>query len=99
MVGEVSADLIKLIINYFGRGLHIYTSVCTCCTQIVAVGPEAPQEYAVGRRVCVENHFFCGHCYQCTHGEGLPSLRLLRVFCSTRDCCWAGQVKKKMQTN
>ena len=37
--------------------------------QIVSVGPEVPTEYAVGKRVCVENHFYCGHCYQCTHGK------------------------------
>ncbi len=36
--------------------------------QIVAVGPDVPSECALGKRVCVENHFFCGHCYQCTHG-------------------------------
>jgi len=40
--------------------------------EIVGVGPDVPPEYAVGRRVCVENHFYCGHCYQCTHGT--PSL-------------------------
>ena len=44
------------------------------CTQIVGVGPDVPPEYAVGRRVCVENHFYCGHCYQCTHGTPLPLL-------------------------
>lgn len=37
--------------------------------QIVAIGASVPAEYEVGKRVCVENHFFCGHCYQCTHGE------------------------------
>jgi len=37
--------------------------------QIVAVGPEVSSEYAIGKRVCVENHFYCGHCYQCTHGK------------------------------
>ena len=36
--------------------------------QIVAVGPNVPLDYAVGKRVCVENHFYCGDCYQCEHG-------------------------------
>lgn len=36
--------------------------------QIVAVGPDVPAEFVIGKRVCVENHFYCGHCYQCTHG-------------------------------
>ncbi len=40
-----------------------------CTLQIVAVGSEVPQEYAIGNRVCVENHFYCGKCYQCTHGN------------------------------
>eukprot|EP00731_Ephydatia_muelleri_P015719 Em0009g143a len=35
--------------------------------EIVEAGPLAPKEYAVGKRVCVENHFYCGGCYQCTH--------------------------------
>ena len=39
------------------------------CTQIIAVGPNVPPEYSVRRRICVENHFYCGHCYQCTHGS------------------------------
>ena len=37
--------------------------------QIVAVGREVPPEYQLGKRICVENHFYCGYCYQCTHGE------------------------------
>ena len=37
--------------------------------QIVAVGPDVPSDYAVGKRVCVENHFYCGDCYQCRHGN------------------------------
>ena len=39
--------------------------------QIVGVGPDVPEQFCVGGRVCVENHFFCGHCYQCTHGQNL----------------------------
>ena len=50
--------------------------------QIVSVGPEVPPEYAVGSRVCVENHFYCGHCYQCTHGELEFQLSLLGVVFS-----------------
>ena len=37
--------------------------------QIVAVGPDVPPEFKIGNRICVENHYYCGHCYQCTHGE------------------------------
>ena len=33
------------------------------------LGSDVPQEYQIGKRVCVENHYYCGHCYQCTHGE------------------------------
>ena len=36
--------------------------------QIVAMGPNVPAEFAIGKRVCVENHYYCGQCYQCTHG-------------------------------
>ncbi|XP_003382380.1 PREDICTED: uncharacterized protein LOC100634840 isoform X1 [Amphimedon queenslandica] len=35
--------------------------------EIVSVGKDVPCEYALGKRVCVENHFYCGKCYQCTH--------------------------------
>lgn len=37
--------------------------------EIVAIGPDVPPEFKIGNRICVENHFYCGHCYQCTHGE------------------------------
>ena len=36
--------------------------------QIVSAGPGVAAEYTPGKRVCVENHFYCGKCYQCTHG-------------------------------
>lgn len=36
--------------------------------EIVAIGTGVPPEYQVGKRICVENHFYCGDCYQCTHG-------------------------------
>ena len=50
-------------------GEVLYASIaCSISPQIIACGPEAPVQYAVGARVCVENHFYCGHCYQCTHG-------------------------------
>jgi threonine dehydrogenase-like Zn-dependent dehydrogenase len=35
---------------------------------VVGVGEEV-EGFGVGDRVCVENHFFCGHCYQCTHDQ------------------------------
>jgi threonine dehydrogenase-like Zn-dependent dehydrogenase len=37
--------------------------------EIIAVGPNTPLEYEIGKRVCVENHYYCGKCYQCTHDE------------------------------
>ncbi|XP_065912483.1 L-threonine 3-dehydrogenase-like isoform X2 [Dysidea avara] len=37
--------------------------------EIVAVGSNVPPEYAIGKRVCVENHFYCGECFQCKHDE------------------------------
>ena len=40
-----------------------------CVVQIVSAGPGVTAEYAPGKRVCVENHFYCGKCYQCTHGR------------------------------
>ena len=51
--------------------------------QIVSVGPDVSPEYAVGKRVCVENHFYCGHCYQCTHGKMVLCVqtKLLSVVC------------------
>ena len=55
--------MLKLNICYFSYhtfNLHL---------QIVAVGPSVPPEFAIGKRVCVENHYYCGKCYQCTHGE------------------------------
>jgi len=39
-----------------------------CVGIIAGVGPDVGPEYVVGRRICVENHYYCGHCYQCTHG-------------------------------
>ena len=26
-------------------------------------------EYRIGVRLCCENHFFCGKCYQCSHDQ------------------------------
>lgn len=37
--------------------------------EIVAVGPNVSSDYAIGKRVCVENHFYCGDCYQCKHDQ------------------------------
>jgi 2-desacetyl-2-hydroxyethyl bacteriochlorophyllide A dehydrogenase len=37
--------------------------------EIVGVGDDVGEQFSVGGRVCVENHFFCGHCYQCTHDQ------------------------------
>ena len=60
MVGQVS-QLRRQDIEY----LWIFLALST---QIFALGPSVPPEYSVGKRICVENHFYCGHCYQCTHG-------------------------------
>ena len=35
--------------------------------QVVALGPDVKEPLNIGQRVCVENHFYCGTCYQCTH--------------------------------
>ncbi|XP_003382382.1 PREDICTED: uncharacterized protein LOC100635091 [Amphimedon queenslandica] len=37
--------------------------------EIVQLGSDVPQEYQIGKRICVENHYYCGHCYQCMHGQ------------------------------
>ena len=61
--------------------------------QIVAVGPEVPAEFAIGKRVCVENHYYCGHCYQCTHGlltycaSGYGKILLYTTFVDLRHIC------------
>ena len=39
-----------------------------CAGIIAAVGSDVPLEYQVGKRIGVENHYYCGNCYQCTHG-------------------------------
>ena len=39
-----------------------------CTGTVVATGPQAT--LTVGQRIAVENHFFCGDCYQCDHGRG-----------------------------
>jgi len=37
---------------------------------VVAHGPNNPRpELTVGTRVCVENHYYCGTCFQCTHEQ------------------------------
>lgn len=38
-----------------------------CVGRVVRRGPQA-QSVPLGARVCVENHFYCGSCYQCRHG-------------------------------
>lgn len=40
------------------------------------VGPDCGDEFSVGQRVCCENHFYCGKCYQCLHGK-----RAIRWWC------------------
>lgn len=37
-----------------------------CVGQVVKVGPNCG-EITVGTRIGVENHYYCGKCYQCTH--------------------------------
>ena len=58
------------------RQLERYGYHCVCVlvfsiSQIVAVGPDVPTNgsFKIGQRVCVENHYYCGECYQCTHGK------------------------------
>jgi len=41
---------------------------------IAAVGKDVSADYKIGARICVENHYYCGKCYQCTHGKLLPSI-------------------------
>eukprot|EP00118_Oscarella_pearsei_P009889 m.58176 g.58176 ORF g.58176 m.58176 type:complete len:357 (+) comp34797_c0_seq1:572-1642(+) len=38
-----------------------------CVGQIVVAGPGCPPQYKIGKRVCCENHYYCGDCYQCNH--------------------------------
>eukprot|EP00112_Aurelia_sp_Birch-Aquarium-sp1_P006742 Seg1738.10 transcript_id=Seg1738.10/GoldUCD/mRNA.D3Y31 product="L-threonine 3-dehydrogenase" protein_id=Seg1738.10/GoldUCD/D3Y31 len=40
-----------------------------CVAEVVSLGPDCPQEYKIGQRVCCENHYFCGSCFQCLHGQ------------------------------
>ncbi|XP_065191971.1 L-threonine 3-dehydrogenase-like [Sycon ciliatum] len=40
-----------------------------CVAEIVSVGSDVGAEFEVGKRVCCENHYYCGHCYQCTHDQ------------------------------
>lgn len=35
--------------------------------EVAQLGPTGCEQLTVGDRVCVENHFYCGECYQCTH--------------------------------
>lgn len=39
-----------------------------CAGTVVKCGPNT--DIAVGTKVGVENHFFCGECYQCIHEDG-----------------------------
>ncbi|CAI9722529.1 L-threonine 3-dehydrogenase-like [Octopus vulgaris] len=44
-----------------------------CAGTVVKCGPSST--VIIGQRVAVENHFFCGHCYQCKHGlQGISFL-------------------------
>ncbi|XP_022780397.1 uncharacterized protein LOC111321701 isoform X1 [Stylophora pistillata] len=38
-----------------------------CVGEVVKVGPECDEKYFIGQRICCENHFYCGKCYQCSH--------------------------------
>ena len=70
MVAEVS--LFHLIESVMLRSLmkEIVSAsfLVLSLVQIVSAGPGVAAEYTPGKRVCVENHFYCGKCYQCTHG-------------------------------
>ena len=36
---------------------------------VVATGKEVDSKFQIGCRVAVENHFYCGECFQCCRGE------------------------------
>jgi len=38
-----------------------------CSGQVVALGPNCPKSVVIGARVGVENHYYCGTCFQCTN--------------------------------
>ncbi|CAB4040459.1 L-threonine 3-dehydrogenase, partial [Paramuricea clavata] len=40
-----------------------------CVGEIIKVGAGCPDSFKIGQRVCCENHYFCGKCYQCLHGQ------------------------------
>ncbi len=40
-----------------------------CVGEIVGKHADVGEEYRLGDRAACENHYFCGSCYQCTHGE------------------------------
>lgn len=40
-----------------------------CVAEIVHTGPNCTSEFVVGARVCCENHFYCGMCYQCQNDQ------------------------------
>ncbi|XP_031574222.1 uncharacterized protein LOC116308013 [Actinia tenebrosa] len=40
-----------------------------CVGEVMKVGSGCGDEYTVGQRVCCENHFYCGKCYQCLHDQ------------------------------
>ena len=66
MVGEVSVTCDS----------ETTVSHLVCCKQIVSRGEGVSDEFAPGNRVCVENHFYCGKCYQCTNGSQPGSCHL-----------------------
>ena len=37
--------------------------------EVVAKGKDADSKFTLGTRVAVENHFYCGDCFQCKRGE------------------------------
>ncbi len=45
-----------------------------CAGTVVRCGPGAT--IPVGTKVGVENHFFCGNCYQCKHEDGAICLNM-----------------------
>nr|XP_053631594.1 LOW QUALITY PROTEIN: L-threonine 3-dehydrogenase-like [Cherax quadricarinatus] len=58
--------------------------------QVVEVGSQV-KEVQVGQRVAVENHFYCGTCYQCKDGRGDICQRMRQYGhgrgCDQGGCC------------
>jgi len=40
-----------------------------CSGHVVALGPDCPKNVKIGSRVGVENHYYCGECFQCKNDQ------------------------------